>query len=207
MGDPQVQTTPRFSLPALLGWMGLGSTAGSIAGFMWGGVGGRIAMRILTLTSDDRLRGAISDDGFEIGRISAGTVFLLVLSTILGGIAGAIYGAVRAVVSAPNRVLAPAVGIAAAAIGGSFIVHADGIDFRVLEPLWLTVGLFVLIPGLWGLTIVPLSDRLRERVLKFPHTDLEPAGGRPSQLVGWAFLAFVAVMGTLGLIRDVRALI
>jgi len=44
--------------------------AGGIAGFVWGGVGGRVAMRIVFLTSDDTVRGVISDDGFEIGRIS-----------------------------------------------------------------------------------------------------------------------------------------
>ena len=69
--------------------------AGAISGFVWGGIGGRIAMRVLFLTSDDRVRGITSDDGFEIGRISGDTIFLIVAMTILGGVLGSFYGFAR----------------------------------------------------------------------------------------------------------------
>ena len=48
-------------------WILLGAGAGAISGALIGGVGGRIAMLVLRLTSSDLLRGAITDDGFEIG--------------------------------------------------------------------------------------------------------------------------------------------
>ena len=40
---------------------------GAISGAVIGGLGGRLVMRILLLTSDDTVRGVTSDDGFEIG--------------------------------------------------------------------------------------------------------------------------------------------
>lgn len=52
--------------------------AGAAFGLVWGGIGGRIAMRVALLTSSEHVRGLTSDDGFEIGTISAATVFLLI---------------------------------------------------------------------------------------------------------------------------------
>lgn len=195
-----------FSSDTLFASMGLGSVAGAIAGLVWGGIGGRIAMRVLFLTSDEGLKGAISDDGFEIGVISAATIFLLIATTILGSFAGAVFGAVRAFVAAPTTILLPTFGVAAAATGGSMIVHADGIDFRLLEPLALTVGFFILIPGLWGVTVVLLTSRLRTRFLPSPDELGTRIGGVIGQLAAWAFLAALTITGVLGLIRDVRAL-
>jgi hypothetical protein len=74
-------------------------------------------------------------------------VFLLVLTSILGGMAGFGVGIIRMVTSGPTWAVAIGVSLAAAAYGGAGIVHTDGVDFRLLEPLSLTVGLFVLIPG------------------------------------------------------------
>ena len=38
-------------------------------------------MRIVLLTSDDRVRGLTSDDGFEIDVISVATIFLLIFTS------------------------------------------------------------------------------------------------------------------------------
>ena len=98
-------------------------------------------MRIVLLTSDDRVRGLTADDGFEIGVISAATIFLLIFTSILGAIAGLFYGLIRMLLKGPRWLIAIAVAVTAAAgAGGGLIVHADGIDFRLLEPLWLNGG-------------------------------------------------------------------
>src|SRR4051812_30979607 len=138
----------------------IAGAAGAVAGLVWGGIGGRIAMRVVVLTSDDHVRGVTSDDGFEIGTISSATMFLLVFAAILGGIAGFGVGIIRMVTSGPVWAVAIGVALAAAAFAGAGIVHTDGVDFRLLDPLWLTVGLFVLIPGLWGATVVVATERL-----------------------------------------------
>ncbi len=113
--------------------------AGGIAGLVWGGVGGRVAMRIVFLTSDDRVRGVISDDGFEIGRFSFETIGLLVFATFLGVIGGLTYGFVRMLLRGPTWLVAMAVGMAVGSGVGALIVQ-PGVDFELLEPLWLTVG-------------------------------------------------------------------
>jgi hypothetical protein len=131
------------------------------AGLVWGGIGGRIAMRVVFLTSDDQVRGVPSDDGFEIGTFSGATIFLLIFTTILGGMAGFGVGIIRMFTSGPTWDVVIGTSLSTASFAGASIVHTDGVDFRVLDPLWLTVGLFVLIPGLWGATvvIVTASDR------------------------------------------------
>ena len=63
------------------GFAASGTIAGgaeAVAGLVWGGIGGRIAMRVVFLSSNDGVRGLTSDDGFEIGTISSATMFLLV---------------------------------------------------------------------------------------------------------------------------------
>ena len=44
---------------------------------------------------------------------------------------------------------------------GSMLLHADGIDFTLLQPTWLAIGLFVALPMLFGLAIGPAVDRVR----------------------------------------------
>ena len=71
---PEPVAANRSWLDSLLMAIEVGSAAGGMSGLLWGGVGGRVAMRVVLLTSDDRVRGLTSDDGFEIGRLSAATI-------------------------------------------------------------------------------------------------------------------------------------
>ena len=199
----------RLAIEALGASVGVGVLAGAVAGFVWGGVGGRVAMRIVLLTSDDRVRGLTSDDGFEIGVISAATVFLLIFTTILGAIAGLIYGFSRMLLKGPRWIVAIAVGIAAGAGGGALIVHTDGIDFHILEPLALTVGLFVLIPAAWGVTVVLLAERLlRPRTVlpNLPPMARRRLGGFVASAIAWLALAAITAMGLVSLVRDIEHL-
>jgi hypothetical protein len=51
----------------------VGAAAGAIAGLVVGGIGGRLAMLLLRLTSPDVAIGLVSDDGFEIGVVTTST--------------------------------------------------------------------------------------------------------------------------------------
>ncbi len=188
----------------------MGAIAGAVAGFIWGGFGGRIAMRIVLLTSDDRVRGLTSDDGFEIGRVSFETLSLVFLAVVLGAGGGAVYGLVRLVLQGPRWLIALGVGVTAAAIGGAIFVHPDGIDFRLLEPLWLTVGLFVFLPGAWGVTVVLLTDRLlsRRQELRLPADKVEPQVIVTPRVAGagWLVLATGSTLVIIYLARDIAEL-
>ena len=136
----------------------LAGSAGGVAGFLIGGVGGRLAMFVLRLTSDARLvRGAESDDGFTIGRFSFATVFLLLLTTALGSVAGLAYAAVRS--AFPARARRACWATVCGAIGGAALVHKDGIDFRILEPVSLAIAMFVVLPGGGAWLMAYLVDR------------------------------------------------
>lgn len=184
--------------------MGITALTGAACGLVWAGIGGRIAMRIVFLTSNEHVRGLTSDDGFEIGTISGATVVLLFFTTILGGIAGLVAGVLRMVTAGPTWIVALGTGAATAAFGGAAIVHTDGVDFRFLDPLWLTVGLFVLIPGLWGVSVIVVTERLvrSDSMRGLPvHIDRRFWGA-----TGWITLAAITIIGTRDLITDVVTL-
>jgi hypothetical protein len=125
-------------------------------GVLVGGVGGRLAMFVLRLTSNDRVRGVISDDGFEIGTFTrSGTYGLLVVGAGAGLIGAATYLLVRPWLIGPAwfRVVTCAAG--SGAVVGSMLVHADGVDFTLLGPRWFAVLLFVLVPAIFGALVVP----------------------------------------------------
>jgi len=182
----------------------IAAATGVAAGLVWGGFGGRIAMRVVFLTSNDRVRGVTSDDGFEIGTISGASMFLLIFAAILGGMAGFGVGIIRMVTSGPTWAVAIGTSLAAASFAGAGIVHTDGVDFRLLDPLWLTVGLFVLIPGLWGATVVVVTERLlRSRLVE----------GLPQRVhhrywgaTGWILLAGITAYGIQALVADIASL-
>ena len=182
---------------------GIAGAVGAAAGLVWGGIGGRIAMRVVFLTSNEHVRGVTSDDGFEIGTFSNATMLLLILTTILGAIAGFVVGIIRMVTSGPTWAVAIGTSLAAASFAGAGIVHTDGVDFRLLDPLWLTVGLFVLIPGLWGATVVVVTDRLLRR---FPTVFPPRVHRRYWGAAGWILLVGITTFGIQGLIADIATL-
>lgn len=184
---------------------GVGSLAGTIAGVAFGGLGGRAAMRVLFLTSDDRLRGVTSDDGFEVGTISGATIFLVIFTAIAGAIVGAVYGLLRMVTAGPTWAIACGAGLTVAAGGGAVIVNTDGIDFRLFEPLWLAVTLFVFLPGAWAVSVVLLTERLLCPGTVFAEIP-DQIGRRRWGAIGWVVMSAVVARGVLDIITDVSEL-
>jgi hypothetical protein len=183
--------------------VGIATAVGAASGFVWGGIGGRIAMRVVFLTSDERVRGLETDDRFEIGTISGATFSLLTLTTILGAFAGFGVGIIRMVTSGPTWAVAIGTMLATASFVGAIIVNPDGVDFRILDPLWLTVGLFVLIPGLWGATVVVVTERL----IRSHHKGLPRLVHRRYWgATGWILLVGITTTGIRDLLADIATL-
>ena len=135
--------------------------AGIPVGVLVAGLGSRFAMFMLRLTSDDSVIGATSDDDFEIGRVTfGGTLNLLILGSVVGLIGAAVYQWVRPWLIGPHWFGLLTVGLAAGAVIGSMLVHADGVDFIVLTPTWLAVTLFVLLPAIFGICIGLAVERV-----------------------------------------------
>jgi hypothetical protein len=136
--------------------------AGAVLGVVVGGVGGRLAMLLLRATSNDSVRGTISDDGFEIGRFTlGGTYSLLALGAAIGIIGSAAYGLVAPSLIGPRWFRHLTCALGAGAVVGSMLVHADGIDFTLLTPTWLAIALFIAVPAAFGLLIGPTRSLLQ----------------------------------------------
>ena len=139
-----------------------------VAGVGWGlvciGLGSRLAMFVLRLTSPDSVRGVLSDDGFIIGRFTlSGSYNLLVVGAAIGVIGAASYIAVAPWLIGPTWFRRLTVALTSAAIGGSGTIHYDGIDFQSLEPQWLAIALFIVLPFVFGLGLATIVDRLAQR--------------------------------------------
>ena len=130
-------------------------------GVLVGGVGGRLAMGVLaSLNPEDN--GVISDDGFEIGRISLGGTAQLLLTSLQFGLIGALlYLALRTLAIGPPWVRIASLTAGGTVVFGALAIH-DGVDFTLLEPSWLPVVLFLAIPLLY----IPMVGRLIEHWLR-----------------------------------------
>ena len=147
----------REDLKTVAYWLSLGAAAGGLGGAIIGGIGGRLAMFILRLTSDDSVRGIESDDGFTIGRFDlTSTLSLMAVATILGAVVGLIVVAGRPFF--PKRGMPFAWALAGAITGGAILISPDGVDFTLLEPHWLAVALFIAIPAIGAGLIAWLTE-------------------------------------------------
>ena len=132
---------------------------GILYGVIVAGIGSRLAMLLLRVTSSDRVIGIQSDDDFTIGRFTlAGTYNLLLLGAMFGILGAGVYRLVAPRLIGPVWFRRITVGLASGAVVGSMLVHADGIDFTQLTPNWLAIGLFVALPAIFGTFIGPAYD-------------------------------------------------
>jgi hypothetical protein len=135
-----------------------GVSGGFLPGVLIGGVGGRLAMLVLRLTSDPALRGAKTDDGFTIAVVSTQTLFLLGVTAGLGIAGGVFYLIVRGWL--PDRGRVAMMSIFFGLVGGAGLVSADGLDFSRLSPLPLAVAMFIAIPVAYGAAMTWLTERM-----------------------------------------------
>lgn len=123
------------------------------------GLGSRLAMLLLRLTSSDSVIGVTSDDGFEIGRVTlAGTHNLMVIGAAVGFIGAVAYVAVAPWLVGPTWFRRFTVGVTAGVFVGAMLIHSDGIDFHLLGPLWLAVTLFIALPVAVGVALAVVAD-------------------------------------------------
>lgn len=120
-------------------------------GALVGGIGLRLAMLALRLTSPRGVRGVESDDGFTIGRFTlSGSYNLIVLGAAAGLIALIVFSFVEPFLIGPPWFQRVTLAAGSGAVVGSMLVHADGIDFNLLKPAWFAIALFVALPALFA---------------------------------------------------------
>jgi hypothetical protein len=171
-------------------------TAGLLCGAVVGGLGGRLAMFILRLTSDDSLRGLKTDDDFEIGQVSGGTFFLVFACAFLGLFGGALYAVLAGFVPRLMRVgvTAALAGVA----GGATILKPGEFDFTVIHPPLLSVVLFIAVPALFGVALSWLAERWAND--GFELDGVVAAVGRVALAGAFAFLAVDTVTAAVDIV-------
>lgn len=173
-----------------------------LTGVFCTGVLSRLAMSMLA-SRNPAAAGRISDDGFEMGRVTlAGSANLAVLGIGIGIVGWLTYLVARPLLFGPVWLQWFSLSISPAVVAASLIVHPTGVDFTLLGPLWLTVGLFLAVPATYG----PL---LHAVMLRVGGTPLGAGLAERAPAVAWfARTVFAAwtVMALLALVGDVRAL-
>lgn len=173
------------------------TTVGVALGVLVGGVGGRLAMLLLARLNPEAT-GVVSDDGFEMGRFMlVGTLNLLFVTAVLGALGTGLYVGLRQLRIGPRWFQVASIGLGCGVVAAAFVVHRDGVDFPLLGPLWLAIGLFVALPTVFAGLLCLLGERSLE-------VD-DPAAGwwwRPA-LVVWVPLApLLLVLGAGWLLRE-----
>jgi hypothetical protein len=177
-----------------------GMLPGLVAGVIVGGVGSRVVMRIMALTSASAARGITTDFGATVGEITpGGTLFLLIAGAVLGMAGGIAYLAIRDLLPGKAWIRGLVFGVLVLAVSGRFLVDPGNADFLILSPAGLAVTLFAALPILYGLLFVPLQRLLEPKMagVQRPALVIFPVlvGLIPLVLTGG--LGLLAIAGTL----------
>jgi len=174
--ETAVRTPAAERWRTLAGRLSSAALIGFLTGAIVGGLGGRVAMLVLRLTSDPSVRGLESDDGFTIGVVSGATAFLVMATAFLGVLGAVVYLVIRPWI--PPRLRPWTSAIFAGVVGGAAVIRPDGIDFRLLSPVSLAVAMFIALPAAYGFVLAVLVERRFER----------PAGRRWPSFIGLVLL-------------------
>ncbi len=178
--------------------LGIGVLAGAISGFVVGGIGGRLFMFVLAeLNPEDS--GVRTDDDVPIGQFTLdGTLNLLVITTVIGVIGGLVFLALRGLRFGPPwfRVLSMPIG--ATLVVGSMLVHSDGVDFTLLQPVELGVAMTLAVPFLYTLLVAALADRwLGDAPSVWSRMPMAVPWVARAALTALAVVAFAGLMSTI----------
>lgn len=174
--------------------------AGGLAGLVSVGVLSRLVMFLLLRLNPDA-DGVTSDDGFEMGRFTlSGSVNLALVGLGLGLVSGVFYLALERLRFGPGWFRLLSVSVGAGVVASTQVVHSDGVDFHLLDPLWLAVSLFVAVPVIH----VALLELAAVRIRASRGVSAPAWTGIVSWIVrvGLAALFVVALISLAGDVRD-----
>ena len=183
--------TALWPVAALLRALGIGVLAGLGAGFVAGGIGSRLAMRVVALTAGPAAQGLITENGNRIGVFTSDTGFLLFFGTFLGVFGGLLYVALRPWLPRSGRRRGLAFGALLLAACGTAVVERENFDFHRFGIPALNIALFAALFLLFGLVVAPLADRA-ERAFPAIPPDRAP---RLGAVGAYVLLAGCALLG------------
>lgn len=209
---------------------------GVACGVVVTGVLGRSVM-LLIASTNPVATGLRSDDGFVMGQVTlSGSAQLAASGAQLGALGAFAYVALRGLMIGPGWFRLTSISVGPGVVVGALIVHTTGVDFTLLQPSWLTIGSFVLLPVVFCAALHLVAERALARggvrskpllalgllgtVVLFPLTlvlgvgwwglrELRGEGGGSTGTWAWvlrAALAVVFVLAVVDLVSDARTL-
>ncbi len=138
--------------------------ASVVSGGLVGGLGGRLAMTISARAAGTDMAGRLTENGNTIGVFTVGgTIALVVFVGLLGGMLGSV-----GVVAADPwlRWAGPFKGLGYGVVALTFLGYQtfDSVDFVILEPAALNVGMFLVLLLGFGLVVVGIARVLGRRL-------------------------------------------
>lgn len=184
----------------LLRNVGVAALAGLAAGFVAGGVGSRLAMRVSGFFFTTQHPGvyALTEADAQPGVITfEGTAFLLFFGTIIGVVGAPVYLALKPWLPGNGWRKGLSFGVVLLALAGPFVLDPNNIDFTEFGPPLVNVTLFSGLFIVYGLLLAPVDLRLDRRVRR--QMSLQPP--RLRTLAGTAVLVGVMLLGVLTLLQ------
>lgn len=156
--DGQMSMPLRVSAELAVRKLAAITVAGTVLGVLVGGVGGRLAMMLLAALNP-RAAGITSDDGFTIDEFTIeGTAQLLGAAWQFGLLGAFAYAILRGLMIGPRWFRVMSVSLASGVVVGAVLVHTGGVDFTLLQPVPLTVGLFLGIPAVYAALLTLVAE-------------------------------------------------
>ena len=185
--------------------LAVGTLSGFVAGLIAGGVGSRIAMRIVAITAGDADQGAITDAEATVGEITAGgTAFVIFIGGGAGALGGLLYLAARRWLADAGRWRGLVFGLLLLATFGSVIIEADNPDFDRFGYRTLNIAMFAALFIIFGLLVAPLFERIEQGL---PRISLRPSGLGALAAYGFGLLLLLPALGSVGLLSQQKTLL
>lgn len=143
-------------------WASMFLVAGIISGLLVTGAGGRLAMRLLAITSP-KATGRLTEAGANVGEMTVeGTIAYLVFGALPFAFASTALYLLVAPWLPRGRLAGPTFGLAAFVMTAPFIdpLRADNVDFDIVGPGWLSVLVFTALAVVQGAFLAAFAGRL-----------------------------------------------
>lgn len=168
--------------------------AGIVCGVLVAGFLGRFVMRALAATSGDVAQGLLTDADETVGEITvSGTIGFVVFVGLSAGVVAAIVLLVARPWMRVNGATAGVIaGLVPLVLVGNEDFSSENLDFSILTPTWLAVGLIVAGTVLFGAALGSVAARLQQtvdgdsRFRNVPVVGVIPFAAVPPILLGLA---------------------
>ena len=160
---PRSARPPRSPLARLVRYGALVFAAGTLAGVLAAGAGGRLVMRLLAITSQES-HGMITEGSATVGEISVdGTIGFIVFAGPAAGLLAALLFVLAGSLLPRGRAGGVALGLLLLVLLGARLepLRADNFDFNLVGPRWLAVLAFAAVAVFQGMVMWALAGRMR----------------------------------------------